>query len=87
MLYWIYLARVGDELTNLVVIGTDTVLYNATKTLLFASYFCKMRVKIMYWSPDGELMYLENFRSLIIFFNLTFDFDYTVFYTAQLTRT
>jgi hypothetical protein len=33
---------VGDELTTLVVIGTDTVLYNATKTLLFASYFCKM---------------------------------------------
>ena len=25
-----------------------TVLYNATKTLAFASYFCKMRVKIMY---------------------------------------
>ena len=24
-------------------------LYNATKTLAFASYFCKMQVKIMYW--------------------------------------
>ena len=25
-----------------------TGLYNATKTLAFASYFCKMRVKILY---------------------------------------
>jgi len=24
-------------------------LYIATKTLAFASYFCKMRVKILYW--------------------------------------
>ena len=36
-------------------------LYNATKTL----YFCKMRVKIVYWWPDGELIFPEHFRSLI----------------------
>ena len=37
-------------------------LYNATKTL--ASCFCKMQVKILYWSPGGELIFLEHFRSL-----------------------
>ena len=26
----------------------STGLYNATKTLAFASYFCKMRIKILY---------------------------------------
>ena len=39
-------------------------LYNATKTLAFASYFCKMRVKIMCWSPDGELIFSEHFHSI-----------------------
>jgi hypothetical protein len=29
----------------------------ATKKLAFASYFCKMRVKILYWLPDGEFIY------------------------------
>jgi hypothetical protein len=37
-------------------------LYNATKTL--ASCFCKMQIKILYWSPDGELIFPEHFRSL-----------------------
>ena len=39
-------------------------LYNVTKTLAFASYFCKMRVQILYWSPDGELIFLEHFHSI-----------------------
>ena len=34
-------------------------LYNATKTL-----FCKMRVQILYWEPEGVFIYPENFRSL-----------------------
>jgi len=38
-------------------------LYNVTKTLAFASYFCKMRVKILYWSPDGKLIFSENFHT------------------------
>ena len=39
-------------------------LYNETKTLAFTSYFCKMRVKILYWSPDGELIFSEHFHSI-----------------------
>ena len=34
------------------------------KTLAFASDLCKIRVKIMYWSPDGEFIYPEIFCSL-----------------------
>jgi hypothetical protein len=30
----------------------------------FTSYFCKMWVKIMYWSPDGELIFSEHFHSI-----------------------
>jgi hypothetical protein len=41
-------------------------LYNATKTLAFASYFCKMRVKIMYWYPDGELIFSEETSHLCL---------------------
>ena len=41
-----------------------TGLCNATKTLEFASYFCKMRIKILYCSPDGESIFLEHFHSI-----------------------
>ena len=47
-------------------------LYNATKTLAFASYFCKMQVKILYW----QNIFVP---SLIVFFNLNSDIDYPVF--------
>jgi hypothetical protein len=33
----------------MVCLVSQSGLYNATKTLAFASYFCKMRVKILYW--------------------------------------
>jgi hypothetical protein len=39
-------------------------LYNVTKTLTFVSYFCKMWVKILYWSPDGEFIFSEHFHSI-----------------------
>jgi hypothetical protein len=35
-----------------------TGLYNVTKL------FCKMWVKILYWSPDGELIFSEHFHSI-----------------------
>ena len=31
---------------------------------VFTSYFCKMWVKIMYWSPDDELIFSEHFHSI-----------------------
>ena len=37
----------------------------STLRLALPSYFCKMRVKILYWLPDRELIYPENFHSLI----------------------
>jgi hypothetical protein len=33
-------------------------LYNATKALAFASYFCKMKVKNLHLSPDGRLIWV-----------------------------
>jgi hypothetical protein len=33
----------------MVCLVSQSGLYNATKTLAFASYFCKMRGKILYW--------------------------------------
>ena len=33
----------------MVCLVSQSGLYNATKTLAFVSYFCKMRVKILYW--------------------------------------
>jgi hypothetical protein len=45
-------------------IGLRVGFYNAIKTLAFASYFCKMRVKFLYWSPTGELIFSEHFHSI-----------------------
>jgi hypothetical protein len=45
-------------------IGPRVGFYNAIKTLAFASYFCKMRVKFLYWSPTGELIFSEYFHSI-----------------------
>ena len=36
-------------------------LYTATKTFVIASYFCKMRIKILYWSTDGEFILSGKF--------------------------
>ena len=45
-------------------IGLRVGFYNVIKTLAFASYFCKMRVKILYWLPTGELIFSEHFHSI-----------------------
>jgi hypothetical protein len=56
-------------------------LYNATKSLTFASYFCKMRVKIPYWNPNGELIFLEHFHSLTDTF---FQFKFRLWFSGFL---
>ena len=61
-----------------------SVLYNATKTLAFSSYFCKMRVKIPYWQPAGELIFPENFHSLTYIF---FQFKFWLWLSDLLNRT
>ena len=60
-----------------------TGLYTVTKTLTFASYFCKMRVKILYWSPDGEFIYLENFPPLT---DHIFQFNFRFWLSGLLNR-
>ena len=59
-------------------------LYNATKTLAFASYFCKMRVEILYWSPDGELVFSEHFHSIA---DRIFHFNFRLWFSGLLNRT
>ena len=58
--------------------------YNATKTLAFASYFCKMRVKNLYWSPDGELIFSKHFHSIT---DRIFHFKIQLWFSSLLNRT
>ena len=62
----------------------NTGLYTTTKTLTFASYFCKMWVNILYWSPDGEFIYVENFLSLT---DHIFQFSFRLWLSGLLNRT
>jgi hypothetical protein len=51
---------------------------------LHCDAICKMRVKILYWSPDGELIYLENFHSLT---DHIFQFNFRLWLSSLLNRT
>ena len=55
-----------------------------TKTLAFASYFCKIRVKVLYWSPDDELILLEYFHSIT---DRIFHFKIRLWFSSLLNRT
>ena len=61
-----------------------SVLYNTTKTLAFASYFCEMRVKILYWLLDGELKFPDHFRSLT---DNIFQYKFRLWLSGLLNRT
>ena len=63
---------------------SDAGLYNATKTLAFASYFCKMWVQILYWSPDGKLIFSEHFHSIT---DRIFRFKIWLWFSSPLNRT
>jgi hypothetical protein len=62
-------------------------LYTATKTLAFASYFCKMRIKKSVLIARRRVYIIRKiFVPLpIIFFNLSSDSDYPVFYVSLFT--
>ena len=47
-------------------------------------YFRKMRVKILYWSPDGELIFSEHFHSITDRF---FHFKIRLWFSDLLDRT
>ena len=51
----------SDQSIELVFAHYLSGLYNATKTLAFASYFCKMRVKILYWSSRRRVDIFRTF--------------------------
>ena len=58
----------------------NAVLYNATKTLAFASYFAKCQLK--FWIDNQPVnWYFQNIFILspILSFNLNSDFDYPIF--------
>ena len=74
----------ASKIPILIYNRVGTGLYTANKTLAFASYFCKMRVKILYWSPDGKLIYPENFRSLT---NHIFQFNFQLWLSGLLNCT
>jgi hypothetical protein len=63
---------------------SDAGLYNATKTLAFASYFCKMWVQILYWSPDGKLIFSEHFHSIT---DRIFHFKIWLWFSSPLNHT
>jgi hypothetical protein len=65
-------------------IGLRVGFYNAIKTLAFASYFCKMRVKILYWLPTGELIFSEQFHSIT---DRIFHFKIRLWFSGLLNHT